>query len=309
MQKKYYSITIILILLNLIVAFFTVNNYLRINKQIESKNKSQIELDSLKKEETTLNKEYASLKKEYDECENVFSLINKTKAEVFEEASKVEHEILNGKTDKKIAYITFDDGPYYLTNKILDILNEYQVRATFFTIGYKKDTCYDNRKYSCRGTYKKIVDSGHTIANHTYSHAIFKGLYSNADTFMDDVKKQEELIYSRTGVKTNILRFPGGFGTAKHRAKDSINEIKRRLSESGYGWVDWTCLNGDSGNLPSQEVAWSKFTGGINENIEVVLFHDYNKISAAMLPDAIKYLEDRGYILLPLFYKSVKINK
>ena len=126
---------------------------------------------------------------------------------------------------------------------------------------------------------------------------------------MDDVKKQEELIYSRTGVKTNILRFPGGFGTAKHRAKDSINEIKRRLSESGYGWVDWTCLNGDSGNLPSQEVAWSKFTGGINENIEVVLFHDYNKISAAMLPDAIKYLEDRGYILLPLFYKSVKINK
>ena len=126
---------------------------------------------------------------------------------------------------------------------------------------------------------------------------------------MYQVKLQEDLIKNRTGVKTNILRFPGGSATAKSLTGNGFNSITSSLKSNGYGWVDWTAQDGDGGYLPNYDTAWRNFSGTINENIEVILFHDYDKTTIAMLPDAIKYLEDRDYILLPLFYDSIKVNK
>ena len=255
-----------------------------------------------------INKE-SELKNNIDELNNIDNNISKTKEEVFILASKLENKITNNETKYKIAYLTFDDGPYYSTDKVLDILKKYNIKATFFTIGLDKDICFDNKKYSCAETYKKIVDSGHTIANHTYSHLIFRGLYNNSESFINQVIKQEELIKDRTGVTTNILRFPGGSNTAKSLCRNDIDKIMKSLQDRHYGWVDWTAQDGDGGYLPSYEKAWSNFTNSINENIEVVLFHDYSNITISMLPSAIEYLEERDYIILPLFYESVKVNK
>ena len=196
-----------------------------------------------------------------------------------------------------------------MTDKVLERLKEKQVKATFFTIGQDKDSCYDNRSFSCKETYKKIVDNGHTIANHTYSHAIFNGLYNSQASFINQVKKQEELIKERTGVVTNILRFPGGSATAKALAGGSVNGIMNELKQNGYGWVDWTAADGDGGYLNSYEIGWKNLTGEINEDIEVILFHDYNYTTYSLLGDAIDYLENKNYILLPLFHDSVKVNK
>ena len=232
------------------------------------------------------------------------------KKEIFDLASKLEERIISGDSKYKIAYLTFDDGPYYSTNKVLDILDEYKIKATFFTIGLDKDICFDNKAYSCADIYLKEVERGHTIANHTYNHAIFKGLYTSSSAFMDQVKKQEDLIKERTGVKTNIVRFPGGSGTANALlGKDGTNNIMQSLRENGYGWVDWTSQDGDGGYLPTYAAAWDNFINSINEDIEVVLFHDYSNITISMLPKAIEYLEENNYILLPLFYESVKVNK
>ena len=87
----------------------------------------------------------------------------------------------------------------------------------------------------------------------------------------------------------------------------SIKTVK--LREMGYGWVDWTAQDGDGGSLTDYNVGWKNLTGSINENIEVILFHDYSGVTISLLGNAIKYLEDRNYILLPLFYESVKVNK
>ena len=255
-----------------------------------------------------INKE-SELKNNIDELNNIDNNISKTKEEVFSLASKLENKINNNEEKYKIAYLTFDDGPYYSTDKVLDILKKYNIKATFFTIGLDKDICFDNKNYSCAETYKKIVDSGHTIANHTYSHLIFRGLYNNNESFMNQVIKQEELIKDRTGVTTNILRFPGGSNTAKSLCRNDIDKIMKSLQDRHYGWVDWTAQDGDGGYLPSYEKAWSNFTHSINENIEVILFHDYSNITISMLPKAIEYLEERDYIILPLFYESVKVNK
>ena len=306
-QTKPSSIILIIILLITIVisSIYTYNNYSIIKKENDNKNKLTTKLNKLNEDYNIENENKENIQNEINEYNDMDTKIENIKKEVFSLASQVEQKIQNKETDYKIAYITFDDGPYYLTNSLLNLLKEKQVKVTFFTIGSGKTACYDNRSFDCTEMYKKEADAGHTVANHTYSHAIFYGLYSSVTEFMNQVQKQEDLIYEKAGVKTNILRFPGGSRTAGS-LKDGIIE---KLREKGYGWVDWTAQDGDGGDLDTKEQAWSKFTSSINTDIEVVLFHDYDKITYSILPQAIDYLEERNYILLPLFYDSVMINK
>ena len=305
--------SIILIILSIIIfitlSYFSINNYKQITKENNKTKELTTKLNTAKDNKNNILLEQKSLKEEIDKFNNLDDQIKEKKESVFKLASELETKITNKQTDYKIAYITFDDGPYHLTDEVLKVLKNNGIKATFFTIGEDKDTCYDNRNYSCKETYKKIVDNGHTIANHTYSHAIFRGLYSSADSFIYQVKKQEELIKDRTGVTTNILRFPGGKGTANALAGGQVNTILAKLKENGYGYVDWTAQDGDGGYVANYAQAWSNFTGSINEDIEVVLFHDYSTVTLSILDDAIKYLQNKNYILLPLFYDSIKINK
>ena len=245
-----------------------------------------------------INQELAKLR-------NIDELIKEEKKNYFINIKALEDRILSGESKTKIAYLTFDDGPYYTTYKFLDVLDKKNVKATFFTIGADKVNCYDNRNKKCHPLYSEEVKRGHTIANHTYSHAIWHGLYSSADSFIAQIKKQEKLIQDETGVTTNIMRFPGGSGTAGGKKQAII----KKLRANGYGWVDWTAQDGDGGNLKNKQQAWKNFTGTINSKIEVVLFHDYSQITLSILPDAIDYLRKNGYELFPLFYESNMVNK
>ena len=174
-----------------------------INKKIKNFfTEKENDINTVYKELLKTNQEFSA---ELNKLEHMDQTIENTKKEVFELAGQVESNIEEGKGKVKIAYITFDDGPYELTNDVLNVLNEKQVKATFFTIGLGKEACIDNRKVDCTTIYKKITDNGHTIANHTYSHAIFAGLYSSVDNFVNDVQKQENLIYNKTNVKTKFL--------------------------------------------------------------------------------------------------------
>lgn len=308
-NKARKSLIIVLLVIYTIVIFISTYFIITINKEYKN---NKLEKDNLSKtlEEKTnyleeKNSYQKELKEKLDNLNNISENTNKLKEEVFSLASKLEKQIKDGKNTYKIAYLTFDDGPYYLTNQFLDVLDKYNVKGTFFTIGLNKDICFDNTSQSCSGMYKKIVDRGHTIANHTYSHAIFRGLYSSADSFIYQVTLQENKIKDKTGVKTNIVRFPGGSATSGSLK----NSIIAKLRSKGYGWVDWTAQDGDGGALANKAEAWKNFTNSINEDIEVVLFHDYNNITLSVLPEAIEYLEKNNYIILPLFYDSVMVNK
>ena len=298
-------VIIILILLILVLLFFAFNFYNSyINKNNEYKELND-KYDQLVLNNNQLLDKQKNINDELDRLVNIDDNISNIKKKVFELASQLEQKIKNGESDVKIAYLTFDDGPYYLTYDYLDVLDRYGVKATFFTIGFQKTSCYDNASYDCTKLYKEIVDRGHTIANHTYSHAIFFGLYNSVDSFMKQVEKHENYIKDLTGVVTNIVRFPGGVASAG-RLKEGI---KSALKEKKYGWVDWTAIDGDGGDLRSTNEAWEKFTKSINEDIEVVLMHDYSSITLSILPKAIEYLQENNYIILPLFYESVMINK
>lgn len=231
--------------------------------------------------------------KEISFYQNISENINIKYDEYYTNISLLEKKIEAGESDVKIAYLTFDDGPYDLTYKVLDTLKENNIRATFFVLG--KDGVSDR--------YKRIVSEGHTLANHTYYHNIGKGLYDSVDSFMSQVKKLEDYLYGITGYRTTLVRFPGGSPTAKGLKDDIVSE----LHKSGYNYVDWTSETGDGSSKKLQEKdtwAWYQDTTR-DKNIIVLLMHDYNYQTFNNLQRIIDDLKDRGFIFLPLHNKSV----
>jgi peptidoglycan/xylan/chitin deacetylase (PgdA/CDA1 family) len=297
-------ILLIVFSISLVVTFIVFKD--KNNKLDKEINDIKEEINSKKEEQEKLLLELEEIDEEIKDFENINQKISELKTTYYNSIKELEDSILNGTSDKKIAYLTFDDGPYYNTYKVLDILDQYNVKATFFTTSINGEMCFDNKNENCYLLYKEYLKRGHTIANHTFSHGISRGLYKSADTFIESVLLQHDQIYEQTGgYIANFIRFPGGSVTAG-KLKDSIIE---KLRENGYGWVDWSAEDGDGRSLSSREYAWNYFTSTINSPIEVILLHDYNNITTGLLPDIITYLRDNGYILLPLFYESNMINK
>ncbi len=303
-RKSPRSIIIISILLFISIAL-NIFIYLKTNSY---KNNYDNINNNLTNITSSLEEKESEYKKMSDRLELVNTIDDKTnevKKDFFTKAKQLEDKIIAGESNEKIAYLTFDDGPYYLSYQFLEILDEYDVFATFFTIGDGKDICYDNRSQDCSGLYALEASKGHTMANHTYTHGIWSGLYDSPESFMYQVKLQENLILERTGIKTNIVRFPGGSATAGGYK----NRIIELLRDNGYGWVNWTASIGDGGNLRDYDIGWNNFVNNISANIEVLLQHDYNRVTLRLLPEEIKYLKEHGYHIFPLFYESNMINK
>ncbi len=314
MGRNRRKIKTIFIIINIIIvlglSYFVFLEY-------QKNNEIKKELDDInEKYKTLLNddtigmEEIEEINTKINDLENIDSKIKEKQQNVFKLASELEQKIQKKETNKKIAYLTFDDGPYYNTYNVLKILKEKRVKATFFTTNVNGDKCYDNKSYDCHKLYSAIAKDNHTVANHTYTHGWNRGLYSSATSFINAIKKQEDLIKKETGLTTNIARFPGGSGTPKLQAGQSgFNAMVAELRKNGYGWVDWTAQDGDGGWIANAEAGWKNFLASIGENIEVVLFHDYDKKTTAILPKIIDYLQQNNYIILPLFYDSVMINK
>ena len=300
----------IFIIINFIIfallLFFTYQKYQQYHNNNTEKDKIVKLYQKITDDKEIDSDKIKEINDKIDELNNIDDKIKNTREEVYKLSSELEKKIKNNETNKKIAYLTFDDGPYYNTYKVLKILKDNKVKATFFTTNTNGEHCYDNKEKNCHTVYAEIAKDNHTIANHTYTHGLKRGLYTSVDTFMDAVKKQENLIKEKTGVTTNILRFPGGSSTP---GRTKGKAMKEALYKAGYGWVDWTAGDGDGGWLTKYEVGWKNLMNTLGEKIEVILFHDYDNITTALLPEAIKYLRNNNYIILPLFYESVMIHK
>lgn len=114
-------------------------------------------------------------------------------------ASDDDNKAVQGEVQK--VYLTFDDGPADNTDAILKVLKKYNVKATFFVVG-KTD------EYS-KKMYQRIVDEGHTLGLHSYSHK-YSEIYQNLNSYKNDLTKLSDLIYDVTGVRSRYVRFPGG---------------------------------------------------------------------------------------------------
>lgn len=199
-------------------------------------------------------------------------------------------------------YLTFDDGPSSHTNAILDILGEYQVKATFFVIGKPEETY--------KPLYKRIVEEGHTIGMHSYSHK-YREIYESVDSFREDLQKLRELIYDRCGVMSTLYRFPGGSSNTVSRV--DMDELISLLDEEGITYFDWNVSSLDAtGKKQSVDDIVENVTGNIQSyHTAVVLMHDTNdKITTVeALPKVIETLKQMDNVeLLPITQETVKVQ-
>lgn len=296
-------IDLLIMIVLAISVFFLYREYYQtslINKQMNTFN-SEIN-DDLKKIDELQNS-LDDLNNQYQTMLNIEQEVINAKKAYFDEISTLENKILNNESNVKIAYLTFDDGPYYFSDDFLDVLDSYDIPATFF---YLMKT-YENGYYKefseyADGIYKRIIASGHTLGNHSASHKLGPdGIYRSVEAFMNDIQKNRDFIYNKYNYLTDVMRFPGGSNTSSLKPL-----LVKELDKIGYRYVDWNSSSGDgAGVLPVDLLRSNVLDNTNNKKIIVVLMHDYSENTLIALPDIIDGLSKQGYTFLPLFHDSV----
>lgn len=185
----------------------------------------------------------------------------------------------------KLVALTFDDGPHKeYTRQILDILDGFGVKATFFIVG-SNAKAYPDR-------IKMIADRGHELGNHTYDHVWINKI--GEEELVRQIRDTEEQIFSVTGIRPRVFRPPYG------AYSEASVETVRRL---GYRCVLWSQDSRDW-QLPPAEKIVGSITDGC-KNGDILLFHDYN-LKNSPTPRALRELIPR---LLDMGYRFVTVSE
>lgn len=268
-----------------IILFFRVNS---LEKEIKEL-KSEVEFKTV--EETNAPVEIALSGQEAEE-ESGDSIKEVTQGEeqsiAFEKKTKV--------------YLTFDDGPSSNTAAILDILAKYNVHGTFFVVGKEGE--------SYKSLYRRIVQEGHTIGMHSYSHK-YDEIYASKEAYSQDLLKLQEYIYETTGTWSRICRFPGGSSNTVSQV--DMTELIEYLEKENIDYFDW---NVSSLDAAGQELSAEEIAENVLHNIDkystaVVLMHDADDKTTTVeaLPIILETLMSMDNVqILPITEKTVKVQ-
>lgn len=195
------------------------------------------------------------------------------------EIGNIQNNASNGENNEKITsvterpledykhrvYLTFDDGPSTYTDEILDILDRYDIKATFFVVGKESDSA---KEALCR-----IVEEGHTLGMHSYSHK-YKEVYRSVDAFAEDFWKLRDYLYEVTGVESSVYRFPGG--SSNTVSSIDMWEFADYLDSQDVVFFDWNISSGDAGStLLDVDTLVKNCTADITQRENsVILMHD-----------------------------------
>ncbi|MBU3181957.1 polysaccharide deacetylase family protein [Clostridium psychrophilum] len=206
--------------------------------------------------------------------------------------------------DEKVIYLTFDDGPSIMTDKVLDVLKKNNVKATFFIIG--------NQIKGQEAVVKRIYTEGHSIGLHTYTHT-YKKIYSTRNGFVAEMLKSQDEINSLIGIKPTIIRFPSG--SSKHLT----NAFLKQLHNYNLKVYDWNMVMSDGINCKtSPDKLYREATKNTaTQHPIILLMHcDYmHKNTCKALPRVLKFYKDNGYKFkiidnkTPENYFPIKKNK
>ena len=192
---------------------------------------------------------------------------------------------------EKTVYLTFDDGPGPHTKDLLDLLDSYNVKATFFVTATEDSSLMSD-----------IVLRGHSIGIHTVTHD-YQQIYSSPEAFFDDLYAMQKLIYDQTGVLTTLMRFPGGSSnTVSRSACEGIMSIlTEAVQDAGFQYFDWNVDSNDAGGAQrSKEVLNNVIEGLQKEPVSLVLQHDIHPYSVAAVEDILQWALENGYTFKPL---------
>ena len=190
----------------------------------------------------------------------------------------------------KVIYLTFDDGPGPYTPALLKVLDSYDVRATFFVV----DTGYYD-------VMRQIVGAGHSIGIHTMTHN-YRQIYESEEAYFADILGMQQLIEEQTGVKTWLMRFPGGSSNAVSRFNKGImTRLTQAVQDAGFHYFDWNVDSDDAGSARSPKTVLKNVVTGVMENnVSVVLQHDIHGYSVEAVENILVWGYENGYTFLPL---------
>lgn len=193
----------------------------------------------------------------------------------------------------KVVYLTFDDGPTKHTATLLDILDKYNVKATFFVTG--QFSAYQDM---IGETHRR----GHTIAMHTYSHR-FENIYASEAAYYADLNKIRAICEAQTGVSPKIVRFPGGTSNmiSKKYCAGIMSTLSKSLGYNGYYYCDWNVDSDDAGNTKTAEGVVANVIAGLEKkDCPIVLQHDTYLYSVEAVEEIICWGLANGYTFLPM---------
>lgn len=193
----------------------------------------------------------------------------------------------------KVVYLTFDDGPCQYTEQLLDILDKYNVKATFFVT---------NQSTSFTDMIGETYRRGHTIAMHTYTHRFYE-IYTSESAYYEDLYKIQAICEAQTGVTPWLVRFPGGTsnGVSKKYCEGIMTSLAYSVTEKGYSYCDWNVDSGDSLDGATQEGVTERVIADIQTvSRPIVLMHDTYSFTVESMEDIIVWGLTNGYTFLPI---------
>lgn len=193
----------------------------------------------------------------------------------------------------KVVYLTFDDGPSRYTARLLNILDKYGVKATFFVTNQ-----FPSYQYMIGETHRR----GHTIALHTYSHN-YQSVYASEEAYFNDLSLINNVVVAQTGVAPSIVRFPGGTSNTVSRkyCKGIMSSLASSISYYGYLYCDWNVSSGDASGSSSHSSVYNNVIAGIQKrNVSIVLQHDITSHSVEAVDDILFWGIQNGYTFLPM---------
>lgn len=188
----------------------------------------------------------------------------------------------------RVIYLTFDDGPCAYTQRLIDVLDKYNVKATFFVTG-----AYPDYYHMIGEAHRR----GHTIAIHTFSHR-YNEIYSSVDAYFADFNRIKDIVVAQTGVEPWLVRFPGGTSNTVSRkyCEGVMTAIAQEVTARGYTFCDWNVSSGDAGGTSSEQgVVNNVINGCVKHNYSIVLQHDIKSFSINAVDDIIEWGLANGY--------------
>lgn len=201
-----------------------------------------------------------------------------------EQASETFAEEEQEAEDVRKVYLTFDDGPSDNTARILDILAEYEVKATFFVVGK------EGEKY--QPLYNRIVEEGHTLGMHSYSHK-YDEIYQSVDTYAQDLDKLRGFLYRTTGELCRFCRFPGG--SSNTVSSVDMHDLISYLEEQEISYFDWNVSSGDAASayISPEDIVKNCTEQLTSYHEAVILLHDASNKDSTVeaLPELIETIQ------------------
>lgn len=190
---------------------------------------------------------------------------------------------------RKVVYLTIDDGPSDKTQQVLDVLDKYNCKATFFVTGHDPDSYH---------MIKEAYDRGHTIGLHTMTHD-YGQIYASTDAYFADLDEIGQVVKGQIGYVPCFIRFPGGSSNAMAPA-GMMDALKTEVQNRGYQYYDWNISTGDGSDHTADELYGYAIEGNPPGNYDqniVMLCHDAatKQTTVDALPRIIEYYQGMGY--------------